>query len=444
MNTWSSRLNFILAATGAAVGLGAIWRFPYIAGKNGGSAFVLVTILAILLIGIPIMIGEILLGRLGRVNPITTMKKLAMQNHKSPLWQFLGWWGALALLLVLSFYSVVAGWSIAYIFKLWTGQLQSLDQLQIISLWNDFLANPWELLMWHSIFMCLTMWVVTKGIQNGLEQASKIMMPGLFIVLIILTIYNAIIGDFAQAINFLFAPDFSKLNHSVLIDALGQAFFSLAIGAGCMLTYGCYVPQNTKIIHNVFLISTLIIIVSVLSGLTIFPLVFAYSLPPESGPELMFYVLPIAFNSMPMGTLFGGLFFLMLLFAAWTSSISMAEPQVMLLIEHLKISRLKAAIMVGGISWILGGLSLLSFNILKDVQLFGTWDIFSAISNFATNIILPTGALGFAIFAGWALKAQDAKTGLNITSHTIFNLWRFTIRYISPLGILLIFLSPIL
>ena len=438
INRWSSRLNFILAATGAAVGLGSIWKFPYMAGNNGGGAFVLVLILATVFVGIPVMMAEILLGRIGRDNPVSTMQKLAQQTKQHCCWQFLGWWGALALLLVLSFYSVIAGWSVAYMLKTWSGYLVGLSPLQIMEFWQEFLCDPLELMIWHGIFMIMTLWVVAKGIQAGLEKASKIMMPGLLLVLIILMTYSVYAGNFMQALHFLLYPDFSKLNHQVMLNALGQAFFSLAIGAGCMLTYGAYVPDNTKIGTSVCIIASLIIIISLLSGFAIFPIVFAFDVLPEGGPDLMFKVLPIAFNQMPSGMFFGGLFFLMLWFAAWTSSISMAEPLVIILVERFKITRKSATVIIGVIAWFLGLLSLFSFNILRDYKIF-TYNLFDAVAGFATNIILPTGALGFAIFAGWILSAKDTRHAMKINARG-FAIWQFLIKYIAPIGIVAIIL----
>jgi NSS family neurotransmitter:Na+ symporter len=385
------------------------------------------------------MMAEILLGRIARKNPVQAMRQLAIQSKRSSAWQFIGWWGALALILVLSFYSVIAGWSIAYMVKTWGGMLSNLNAEQITHVWLQFLQNPLELILWHSIFMVTTMWVVAKGVQAGLEKASRIMMPGLFVVLIILMFYSSCTGNFAKALEFLFTPDFSKLTTTTIINALGQAAFSLAIGAGCMLTYGCYIADNTKIGFTSCIISILVILVSLLSGLAIFPIAFSTHLPPEGGPGLMFRILPIAFNQMPMGHWFGGLFFLMLWFAAWTSSISMAEPLVLILIEQCKLTRAKSSWIVGALTWGLGLLALFSFNILQEVKFFGRYDLFSAMADFATNIILPTGALGFAIFAGWYIQDNIAMQAMNIQPKA-FLAWKISIRFIAPIGIIAILL----
>jgi neurotransmitter:Na+ symporter, NSS family len=439
-NRWSSHFNFILAATGAAVGLGSIWKFPYMTGSNGGGVFVLLFLLAVIFIAVPVMIGEILLGKIARADPVNAMQNLAKKYGKTKYWGLLGWWGLLSLILILAFYSVIAGWSIAYTYKTWSLQLVNLNQQELSNEWLNFLDSPGKLLIWHSMFMVMTLVVVAHGINRGLERASQIMMPGLLLVLCTLLVYSCIVGDMAKTLHFLFYLDFSKLTADTAIAALGQAAFSLATGAGCMLVYGCYLSSNSKICTNVNIIAILVVLVSLLSGLAILPLVFAYGLEPTGGPSLMFQVLPIAFNQMPFGTFFGGLFFIMLLFAAWTSSISMAEPLVVLLIEKFNFSRNKSAIIIGSICWIVGILALLSFNILKNIQIFGKYDIFSAIADFATNIILPTGALGFAIFAGWIIPDKIAKQELNINSCLAFKLWQFLTKYIAPIGIIVIFI----
>lgn len=434
---WSSQLNFILTTTGAAVGLGSIWKFPYMVGANGGSTFVLLVILATIILGIPVMMAEILLGRLARKNPVQTMKLLAKQEQQPLAWQYLAWWGALALILVLSFYSVIAGWSIAYMLKTWQGSLTHLTAQEITTIWQQFLTNPKELILWHSIFMLTTIYIVAKGIKTGIETAAKIMLPGLLLILIILMIYSIKVGMFTKALEFLFVLDLSKLTPGTIINALGQAAFSLAIGAGCMLTYGCYIEDNTKIGLTSSIIAILVIAVSLLSGLAIFPLVFAADLPLESGPGLMFKILPIAFSNMPGGAWFGGLFFLMLWFAALTSSVSMAEPLVLILIEQGKLSRKTASLLVGLITWNLGLLALFSFNLLQDVKLFGHYNFFNIMADFATNIILPTGMLGFAIFAGWVIKPSTAKAAMNI-SPLAFLCWQYLVKLIAPLGIIMI------
>lgn len=438
---WSSRLGFILAATGAAVGLGNIWKFPYMAGANGGSAFVLVYLLCVLLIGIPLMLAEMIIGRHGQQNAVNSLRKIAIETKHSPKWQWVGWLGALTLLLVLSFYSVVAGWSIAYLFFTWRGDFNGLGVSAINQSWGSFLANPWQLMFWHAVFMWLTMWVVERGVQQGIEKASRIMMPLLFLTLIILDIYAASLGDFSEGARFLFDFKLQKVSPSIVISAMGHAFFTLAIGAGCMLVYGSYLKRTVPLGSAVATIVILDVLVAILAGLAIFPIVFAYHLSPEGGPGLMFQILPIAFAKMAGGQFFGGLFFLLLLFAAWTSSISIAEPLVILLKERHGFSRLSASIIVGITAWVLGIASLLSFNKWQNFKIAQKWTVFGAITDLTTNILLPLGGLGFALFAGWIMTKKMTNQELNFKNPWLFYIWLFLIRFVTPLGIILIIID---
>jgi len=438
---WSSRFAFIMATTGAAVGLGNIWKFPYMAGDNGGSAFVVVYLLAVALVGLPAMLGEISLGRLGRANPIDTLAQLALRYQAHPQWRLVGWIGALSLLLILSFYSVVAGWSLGYLFKAVIGELDQVSPCVSTDLWQSFLNQPGQLLIWHSIFIFLTLWIVKQGVHKGLERASVWMMPALLLILIFLVGYSSLNGDMAAAAKFLFTPDFTKLTPQVLLNALGHACFSLAVGAGCLLVYGSYLPTHKPLIGNALIIVALNLLVALLAGLAIFPLVFAYHLPPEAGPGLMFKVLPVAFGQMPYGQLIGSLFFLLLFFAAWTSSISLAEPLVIIAIEKKTWSRNKAAIIVGIISWLLGVFALLSFNYSQNLLIFKR-NLFECMVDLSTNLLLPLGGLGLVLFAGWKIPAQALSQGLQLKQKTIlFKIIYALLRYITPLGIILILLT---
>jgi len=438
---WSTRFAFIMAATGAAVGLGNIWKFPYMAGENGGGAFVLLYLLFVVLVGVPTLIGEILIGRLGRENAVNTLAKLALKAKKTAYWQWLGWWGALGLVFVLSFYSVVAGWSIGYLIKIWTTGFKGFDSaFAVQTFWEDFLADPFNLLLWHTLFMLLTLGVVACGVRKGLERATKILMPGLFLVLFILMIYSLTIGNVKSAFSFLLSFKFTAIKASTALYALGHAFFTLALGAGAMLIYGAYLPKETRIGSSVCIVAGLDILVALFAGLSIFSIVFAYDLPPAGGPGLMFKVLPIAFAKMPAGQWFGGLFFLLLWFAAWASSISMAEPLVVLLSERSRFNRKEASFIVGFVCWILGILALMSFNVWKDLQILGRFNLFDAMADLTTNIILPIGGLGFAVFAGWVLKETETEQALHLKNKMLFKVWQFLIRFIAPFGILVSFI----
>jgi neurotransmitter:Na+ symporter, NSS family len=438
---WSSKLGFILATTGAAVGLGNIWKFPYMAGTHGGSAFVLTYIICVLVIGVPLMFAEMLIGRLGQHNPVNSLSLLAKRYGCHPCWSGLGWLGAGTLWLVLAFYSVVAGWSIHYLMQTLIGTFQGLDAQQVHAIWQAFMASPIELTGCHSAFMLMTLWVVNRGVQQGLERASKYMMPCLFGILIVLVGYGASLAGFHQAWHFLFDVHLQDITTSVIISAMGHAFFTLAVGAGCILVYGAYVPKNQPIGSSIAWIVSLDVLVAVLAGMAIFPLVFTYHLPPQAGPGLMFEALPVAFAQMGGGIFFGALFFLLLIFAAWTSSISLAEPLVMMLIERTTWSRRTASLWVGGSAWLMGLLCLMSFNVLHHVLIFQHWDIFGAITDLTTNLMLPIGGLGFAWFAGRCIPTDASKQALQLGHTWLFKAWHMAICWWTPLGILLILLQ---
>lgn len=441
---WSSKLSFILATTGAAVGLGNIWKFPYMAGDNGGSAFVMVYLICVVLIGLPVMLSEMIIGRRGRANPVNALKKVALEAKHSKAWGLLGFWGAATLLIVLSFYSVVAGWSLAYIFRALSGEFNGLNAKQISLIWTNFLGDPWQLLVWHGIFMFITLFVVARGVQSGIEKAANIMMPLLFFILIILVGYATGTGGFEQAVHFLFDFNYHKITADVVIAAMGHAFFTLAIGAGCMLVYGSYLKHHIHLGGAVLAIAGLDVLVALLAGLAIFPIIFAHHLTPAGGPGLMFQILPIAFAKMGGGQWFGALFFILLLFAAWTSSLSLAEPLVILLIEKYHKSRLSAAILVGVVAWSMGIVSLLSFNTWQHFKLFGQWNLFTAITDLATNIMLPIGGILFAIFAAWVMPKYMSQQELAFPQQFLYQIWRFLTRFVAPIAILIILIAALI
>lgn len=441
-NQWSSRFMFILAATGAAVGLGNIWKFPYMAGDHGGSAFVLIYVLCVLFIGIPAMIAEILLGKIGRQNPIDTLKSLAQQTGHSAAWQTIGWLGALSLLMVLAFYSAISGWAIAYIGYAASGLFQHSSVELVYNQWGNLMSNPTLLVCLHTVFMGLTLWVVARGVKNGLEWASKWMMPLLFLTVSLLMVYGIWQGDFKAGWHFLFHFDLTKIDTSVILAAMGHAFFTLAIGAGAMLVYGSYLPKSVPIFQTITAIALLDVLIAFMAGLAIFPLVFANGLAPEAGPGLMFKVLPIALMDMPFGRVIGTLFFFLLLFASWTSSISMAEPLVLILMERLGFSRKKASWVIGITAWLIGLAAVFSFNVWSDVKLLG-YGIFQILTDIPTNILLPIGGLGFTIFTLWVLPKKLTQSELNAPTY-LERPWRLVTKYITPIGILIVLMSGVL
>ncbi len=455
---WSSRLIFILAATGSAVGLGNIWKFPYITGEHGGGAFVLVYLLCIAIVGIPIMMAEVMLGRRGRQSPINTMASLSREEGANKVWSLIGWSGVLAGFFILSYYSVIAGWALAYVVRAGAGMFNGADAGTIQTMFNDLVGDPERILAWHTLFMLMSMFVVAKGVKAGLEKAVTYLMPALFVLLIVLVGYAMSTGYFAQGAEFLFTPDFSKLIYecemvagleqcevsgSPILVALGHAFFTLSLGMGAIMVYGSYMPKKASIAGSVILIAGLDTLVALVAGMAIFPIVFANGLEPGAGPGLIFQTLPIAFGAMPGGHLFGTLFFILLVFAAWSSAISLIEPAVAWLVENRSMTRVRAAVWIGVTTWILGLGSVFSFNIWSgdEYKLFDK-TFFDLLDYLAANIMLPLGGLLIAIFSGWIMKRANSVDEFAMGSGS-YSVWWNLIRYISPLAVVAVFLHAI-
>ena len=439
---WSSRWIFILAATGSAVGLGNIWKFPYMTGQNGGGAFVLIYLICIAALGIPLMMAEVLLGRRGRQSPVNTMRTLAKEENASPHWEWLGWSGIVAGFCILSYYSVIAGWTLAYILKAVTGAFTGLDAQGTSGMFKEFLAHPAELLFWHTLFMLLTMIVVARGVQQGLEKAVRVLMPALFMLLVILVGYALSTHAFGQGFSFMFKPDFSRISTEGILAAMGQAFFTLSLGMGAIMIYGSYMPKDASIAKTSILVALADTVVALLAGIAIFPIVFANGLEPAAGPRLIFVTLPIGFGKMAGGMFFGTLFFVLLTFAAWSSSISLIEPFVAWLVETKGMSRNKACWVSGGLAWILGWGTVFSFNIWGGATLFGK-TFFDLLDFMASNIMLPLGGLMIGVFAAWILKKDSSIDELALGEKGAYQLWLLLARYVAPFGIGLVFLKAI-
>ncbi|MDW3095123.1 MAG: sodium-dependent transporter [Gammaproteobacteria bacterium] len=439
---WSSRLAFILAAAGSAVGLGNIWKFPYMAGENGGGAFVLIYLACIALFGLPIMMAEVMLGRRGRQSPINTMKSLSQQENTNKAWGLLGWSGVLAGVLILSYYSVIAGWSLSYVLESISGSLQGINETQAGELFSNLVASPLTLIFWHTLFMVMTMFVVSRGVSNGLEAAVKYLMPALAVLIFVLIGYSISQGNFMLGVEFMFTPDFSKIDQEVLLDAMGQAFFSLSLGMGAIMIYGSYLSHKASIARTSFAVAFADTSIAILAGLAIFPIVFAYQLEAAQGPGLIFNTLPLAFGQMPGGIFFGSLFFVLLVFAAWTSSISLIEPAVAWLVERRGFTRIRASIICGFVTWSAGLGTVFSFNIWKTYTVFDK-TVFDLLDFLTSNIMLPLGGLLIAVFVGWSMRESSVKDEIAIVNPILYQLWRFLIRFVTPLGVLLIFLRVI-
>lgn len=436
---WTNRWTFILATAGSAIGLGNIWKFPYMIGVNGGSAFVLVFLACIALVGIPLMMCEIMLGRRAQRNPVDGMKALADEAGASGAWKWLGIMGLVAGMLILGFYSVIASWVLDYVVRAASGAFHGMDGKMAQAEFNAFLAKPLELLLWHTLFIVMTMGVVARGVNAGLEKANMILMPALFAILLVLLGYSMAEGDFMRSAQFMFSPDFSQVTPAVVLSALGHAFFSLSLGMGAVMVYGSYLQPHISIARTTLYVALTDTAIGLLVGLAIFSLVFANGLEPAAGPGLIFQTLPIAFGAMPAGNFMGTLFFLLVAFAAWTSAISLVEPATSWLTENTRMSRKRAALMIAIIVWLLGVAVLLSFNLWQDVKLLFGLNIFDTLDKLTTNILLPLGGLLMALFAGWVMRTHHVRLELGISPQA-YAVWRFTIRYISPLAICGIFL----
>jgi len=437
---WSSRLGFILAAAGSAIGLGNIWKFPYVAGENGGGAFVLVYLLAIIVVGIPIMMAELLLGRAGRRDAIGTFSRLA--GARSP-WCLVGWVGVCAAFILFSFYAVVAGWSFDYVLKALSGQLGDRSADEIAQLFGTLLNSPGHMIIWQALFVAVTAAIVARGVRAGIERWSKILMPALFALLLYLFVHGLCSDGAGAALKFLFYPDFTSLTPKVLLEAVGHAFFTLSLGAGVMITYGSYLDPKADLFNLALKVSILDTMVALMAGMAIFPTVFSSGLNPAAGPGLVFQTIPIVFSHAPYGQLLSVVFFLLLSFAALSSSISMLEVSVAWLVDEKHWSRRRATTLLAVLAFGLGIPSALSFNILKNISVLGASSFFDFCDQLISSYMLPLGGLAVAIYTGWFFKFsnQQKMTTLNSPSTWLYQCWHLLIRYVAPIAVALVFIQ---
>ena len=441
---WSSRFTFIMAAVGSAVGLGNFWRFPYEAGTNGGGAFVIVYLVCVALIAIPIVICELAIGRRAGLSAVGSTRKAATDEGKSPGWQIVGWVGMLAALLILSFYSVIAGWLISYIPMMASGTFSGADATVAQDQFAGLQASPVTMTVTHTAFMALTALIVWRGLHKGIEAVVNVLMPLFFVLLVLMAGYAIVIGDPGKALTFLFTPDFSKITPAVLISAIGQAFFSVGVGVGIMLTYGSYLDKTVNIPRSAGIIAMADSAVAIIAGMLIFPIVFGFGLDPGAGPGLVFVTLPVAFGQMPAGTLIGTAFFVLALVAAITSSISMLEIFVRYAEEHKSLPRHRAAVVGGVLVWIVGLGSVFSFTQdyqwssfkpLDFIPLFEGKNFFGVVDTLTDSIMLPVGGLLVAVFCGWVVSEHTFRDEIRLTGGG-FTLWRFLVRYVAPITLL--------
>lgn len=438
---WTSKLGFILAAAGSAIGLGAIWKFPYMAGTNGGGVFFIIFILLTLLFGAPILLAEFIIGRKTQKDAVTTYRILAPGTN----WKWLGYAGVAVSFLILSFYSVVGGWILSYLARSLIGALSGLTQAEYGNLFSQIIANPIEAIVSQIIFMLMTIWIVQGGVQKGIERASKYMMPALFILFMVLAVRSLTLDGALKGVEFLLKPDFSKVTANTILLALGQSFFALSVGISVMATYASYLSKQENLPKSAFSVVGLNIFISLLAGLVIFPAVFALGFEPGAGPGLVFVVLPAVFNEMAFGGFFLMIFLVLLLFATLTSAFSILEIVVSVMVKDEIGRRKKFSWISGGLIFLVGIPSALSFGILADFHIFGK--TFFDLADFITsNIGLPLGSLFIALFVGYKLPRQLVKDELELGTKGIgllFDIWYILIRYIVPFGIIIVFLNSL-
>ncbi len=444
-DSFGSRFGALVAMAGSAVGLGNLWRFPYLVGENGGAAFIIVYIILSFMICLPIFISEFMIGRRSQKNAYSAFYDLS----DGSAWRFVGLFSVLIPLVVVSYYSVIGGWSVDYIFKAFTFSFSGGEtQNAVNTMFADLVSNPWMPLVCHTIFLLATVIVVVFGIKGGIEQFSKIMMPLLFLIVISIAIYVVTLPGAGAGLEYLFKPDFSKITPQACASALGQAFFSLSIGMGCIITYGSYVSKKDNIMSQSIYTAVFDLAFALCAGIAIMPAVFAFGINPQSGPGLVFETLPYVFSQMPAGGIIAIFFFVALFAAAITSSISMVEVCVAYLIEEKGMSRKVSCALVFAVAWVLGAICSLSFGPLSDIKIFDR-TIFDFFDNLSSNILMTLGSLMTVLFVGWRLKKTDiydefTNGGTLSTNARIFGVLWFLIRYICPLAIIAIFLSGIL
>ncbi|NOX67384.1 MAG: sodium-dependent transporter [Chlorobi bacterium] len=443
---WSSKIGFILAAAGSAIGLGNIWKFPYIAGENGGASFIFVYLICIAVIGLPVLIAEILIGRSTQRNPVGAFRKLS----GSKFWIGVGGMGVVSGFLILSFYAVIAGWAIGYIVEAVAGNFAHYDTGASAALhFQSLVTNiPWDV-GYFTLFMIITMLFVFLGIRKGIERGSKIMMPILLVLLIVLMIRGITLDGSEKGIEFLLHPDWSKINAQAILIALGHAFFTLSLGMGAMLTYGSYMSKKDSIPSAALQIIILDTVIALIAGVAIFTSVFAVGLDPAAGPGLIFHTIPAVFAKMPGGYFFSILFFILLSIAALTSAISLLEVVVAYFVDELGWKRKKAVLILGFVVFLLGLPSALSFNVLSDFTLFGK-NFFDLVDFFASNILLPLGGLLIAIFVGYVWGFSKVLASLREGAENLFDdypyiisTWKFFLKYLSPVLIFIVLLRSL-
>ncbi len=440
-DSFGSRFGVIAATAGSAIGLGNIWRFPYVAGENGGAAFLIIYLGFILLIGIPVMLSEFTIGRSAQRNVFGSFRKLAPGRP----WYLIGLMGVAAAFMILAFYTAVAGWTLEYIFQSLINGFDGLSAQQLNDMYFAFIGGSWRPLLWFFVFMALTAIIIMAGVQKGIEKYTKILMPLLLVLLIVLVIRSVTLPGAKSGILFLFQPDFSKISTSTILEALGQAFFSLSIGMGTLITYGSYIQKKDNLGSTSVSVAFADTFIAILAGLAIFPAVFAFNIAPGSGEGLVYITLPNIFQQMPGGYIFSLMFFILLGVAALTSTISVLEVIVAFFVEELKLKRKAATWLATSSVSILGVMCVLSTSSMADVKIFG-FTVFGLMNFTSANILLPLGGFFIVIFVAWFLgrkKVEEELLNQGKLKANYIPLYMFIIKYIAPLAIAFIFLQGV-
>lgn len=438
---FSGKLAVIAAAAGSAVGLGNIWRFPYELGQYGGAAFLIVYLLFVVLLGMPVMLSEFVIGRMGQADAVDSFRKLAPGRK----WWLVGLMGVLTSFLIMGFYSVVAGWTFEYIFQAFGNQFANRDTAELTRVFTEFHTDTWRPLLWMVIFMIFSAAIIVLGVKDGIEKSTKFLMPLLLVIIIALGLRAITLPGGAEGLKFLFRPDFSKINSEVILGAMGQAFFSLSLGMGCMITYGSYISRKNHLSHTVVEVTALDTLIAILASIAIFPAVFSFGIDPGQGPQLVFITLPNVFAQMPGGYLWSILFFVLLGVAAITSAISLMEVVVAYLVERMSMKRLTATMLVSIGIMIFGVLASFSFGLWSDVKLFGVV-FFDLFDNVTSRFLMPVGGLLIALFAGWVLDSKVVRDEISVQGKfktRYFNAYIFLIKYVTPIGIGLVILNQL-
>jgi NSS family neurotransmitter:Na+ symporter len=438
-DSFGSRLGVIMAAAGSAVGLGNIWRFPYILGENGGGAFLIIYLVIVFAIGIPVMMSELVIGRRTQRNPVGAFRMLSSRRP----WYLVGMMGIVAAFMILAFYTAVAGWTLEYIYQILAGGIQGKSSAELTVMFDSFRSESLRPALWFSVFLLATAGIVLGGVRKGIEKSTKVLMPLLFILLVLMCIKSLTLPGAGKGVEFLFRPDFSKITGTTVLMALGQAFFSLSIGMGTLITYGSYIPADNKLASTAVQVSMVDLFIAILAGLAIFPAVFAFGISPASGEALTFIVLPGIFQQVSGGMIFAFAFFFLLAIAALTSTISVMEVIVAYFSEQLNMSRRTAIIIATASMFILGISASLSWGVMRDVKLFNL-NIFDLFNFTTANILLPLGGLLIVAFLGWFFPGHSVRDELSnggTLKVRYYSLYRFIIRFIAPVAIALVFLN---